>query len=137
MRWVSEDLRPFKIVNDRGFKVLMISGRPGYKLPSPMTVSRDVRVVFVRTRARLARMLQVCISVYILMVVSVTHNVNVMQRNPATPSYGTDAWTSPNHKAFVAFSVHFELDGNKVACMLDIVEVAKVRTECILDAELL
>jgi len=37
-----------------------------------------------------------------------------------------DAWTSPNHKAFVAVSVHFEHDGKPICIILDVVEVAKV-----------
>ena len=37
----------------------------------------------------------------------------------------TDAWTSPNHKAFVAVTVHFEKDGIPVSMLLDIIEVAK------------
>ena len=59
VRWVAEDLRPFKIVEDRGFQKLMKTGRPEYYLPSPSTVSRDVRLVFVNARKRIAKMLQV------------------------------------------------------------------------------
>jgi hypothetical protein len=40
-------------------------------------------------------------------------------------SYATDAWTSPNHKAYVAVSVHFEKEGVPVSMILDIVEVAR------------
>jgi len=40
-------------------------------------------------------------------------------------SYATDAWTSPNHKAYVAISVHFKKDGVPVSMLLDIVEVAR------------
>src|SRR5436190_23579163 len=58
-------------------------------------------------------------------------------RNKLTPPYGqeykgklsfaTDAWTSPNHKAFVAVTVHFEQEGKPLCLLLDIVEVPKVR----------
>ena len=58
--WVAESLRPFKIVRDRGFQCLMKTGRPGYYIPSPSTVGRDVKAVFARTRTRIAKMLQVC-----------------------------------------------------------------------------
>ncbi|KAG2112269.1 uncharacterized protein F5147DRAFT_744555 [Suillus discolor] len=34
VRWVSESLRPFKIVNDCGFNALMKTGCPEYYLPS-------------------------------------------------------------------------------------------------------
>jgi hypothetical protein len=38
---------------------LMKSGRPEYYLPSRHTVARDVKVVFNKTRERVAAMLQV------------------------------------------------------------------------------
>lgn len=59
VRWVSESMRPFSIVKDRGFQSLMKTGRPEYYIPSPETVSRDVKKVFVRCRERIAKMLQV------------------------------------------------------------------------------
>jgi hypothetical protein len=40
----------------------MKTGRPGYRLPSPQTVSRDVKSVFLKVRKRIAKTLQVCIS---------------------------------------------------------------------------
>jgi hypothetical protein len=62
VRWVAESKRPFQIVKDRGFQSLMKTGRPAYQLPSPQTVSRDVKKVFVRVRKRIAKMLQVNLS---------------------------------------------------------------------------
>lgn len=59
VRWVSESLRPFTIVQDRGFQSLMKTGRPEYYIPSSSTVSRDVKLVFARTRQHIAKMLQV------------------------------------------------------------------------------
>jgi hypothetical protein len=56
---VAESMRPFKIVKDRGFVCLMKTGRPGYYIPSPETVSRDTKKVFARCRKRIAKMLQV------------------------------------------------------------------------------
>jgi len=41
-------------------------------------------------------------------------------------NFATDAWTSPNHKAFVAVSVHLEHEGKPLAMVLDVVEVAQV-----------
>ena len=40
-------------------------------------------------------------------------------------NFATDAWTSPNHKAYVAFMTHFEHEGNPVSMLLDLVEVPK------------
>lgn len=59
VRWVSVRLRPFEIVKDEEFEFLMKTGRPELYIPSPATVSRDVRLVFTRTRQRIAEMLNV------------------------------------------------------------------------------
>lgn len=40
-------------------------------------------------------------------------------------NFATDAWTLPNHKAYVAVTVHFQKDGVLVAMLLDLVEVAE------------
>lgn len=105
VRWVSESLRPFEIVNNRGFQCLMKMGHPEYYIPSPSTVSRDVKLVFVNVRKGIAKMLQ-------------TYNGEL--------NFATDVWTSPNHKAFVAVSVHLEHEGEPLAMLLDIIEVEKV-----------
>jgi hypothetical protein len=39
-------------------------------------------------------------------------------------SFATDAWTSPNHKAYVAVTVHFEKDGEPISMLLHIAELA-------------
>ena len=43
-------------------------------------------------------------------------------------SYAIDAWTSPNNKAYVAVTVHFEHNGEPMCLLLDIVQVAKSHT---------
>jgi len=60
VRWVCVHVRPFDVVSDEEFHFLMKSGRPDMYIPSPSTVSRDVRLVFTKTRQRIARML--CVS---------------------------------------------------------------------------
>ena len=37
----------------------------------------------------------------------------------------TDSWTSPNHKTYVAVTVHFENEGVPISMLLDIIEVAR------------
>ena len=59
VRWVAQSLRPFNIVKDLGFQALMKTGRPGYYLPSPKTVARDVKMVFAKTRICIAKLLNV------------------------------------------------------------------------------
>ena len=46
-----------------------------------------------------------------------------MKENDTALSFGTDAWTSPNNKAFVAVTVHFEQKSLPICLLLDIVEV--------------
>ena len=48
-----------------------------------------------------------------------------LQEHEGALSFAMDAWTSPNHKAFVAVTVYFENNGDPVCMLLDIVEVAK------------
>ena len=38
----------------------------------------------------------------------------------------TNAWTSPNHKAYVAFTVHFDHEGASI--LLNLVDVPKSHT---------
>ena len=40
-------------------------------------------------------------------------------------NFVTDAWTSPNHKAYMAFTVHFAHEGEPISMLLDLVEVVK------------
>ncbi|PIL28879.1 hypothetical protein GSI_08925 [Ganoderma sinense ZZ0214-1] len=107
VRWVAEDLHPFKMVADRGFLMIAKSGRPGYYVPSPTMVSRDVKVVFIATRKRLAKMLQ---------------------GYSGKLSFASDAWTSPNHRSFIAVTVHLEVKGRPLRMLLDLVELAKSHT---------
>jgi len=79
----------------------MKTGRPEYYIPSPSTVSRDIRLVFANVRKQMAKMLQ---------------------EYKGTLNFATDAWTSPNHKVFMAVSVHFEQNGQPICLILDVVE---------------
>jgi hypothetical protein len=83
----------------------MKTGCHEYYIPSPSTVSHDVKLVFINVRKCIAKMLQ-------------TYDGEL--------NFAMDTCTSPNHKAFVAISVHLEHEGKPLAMLLDIVEVAKV-----------
>ncbi|GBE82287.1 putative AC9 transposase [Sparassis crispa] len=67
-------------------------------------VSHDVKLVFAQTRKRIAKMLQ---------------------KYDGDLNFATNAWTSPNHKAFVAVSVHLEREGEPLVMVLNVVEVAQ------------
>ncbi|KAI0079329.1 hypothetical protein K474DRAFT_1568550, partial [Panus rudis PR-1116 ss-1] len=102
VRWVAENKRPFDVVKDRGFLRLMKTGRPEYWIPSPTTVSRDVKNVFVNVRRRIAKMLN---------------------EFEGELNFSCDCWTSPNHRAFAAFTVHLHVKGVPLRFLLDMVEV--------------
>lgn len=104
MRWVMENHRPFNIVSDEWFLMLMKTGHPTHYIPLPATVSRDVKNVFIRCCERIAKMLQ---------------------EYDGELNFATDAWTLPNNKALIAISVHFELKGEPASMLLDLVEVAR------------
>ncbi|KAF8055640.1 hypothetical protein FPV67DRAFT_1435052 [Lyophyllum atratum] len=107
VRWISESLRPIDIVKDRGFINLMKTGRPETYIPSPSTISCDIKLVFAKTKERVGKLLQ---------------------EHDSALNFMTDAWTSPNHRSFVAFSTAFETNGVPVVLLLDFVEVAKSHT---------
>jgi hypothetical protein len=58
-KWCAENHRPFKIVKDTEFEVLMKAARPGTNIPSPMTVSRDIKTAFDCSRERIDKILKV------------------------------------------------------------------------------
>ena len=62
--WIAESKHPFAIVKDRGFRELIKTGHPEYWLPSPATVSRDVKHVFVSMRSLVASKLKVSLLTY-------------------------------------------------------------------------
>ncbi|KAJ3738437.1 hypothetical protein EV360DRAFT_58139 [Lentinula raphanica] len=75
-RWVSENARPFQIVQDRCFCWLQKEGRPTSYIPSRETVARDVKKLYERSKQKLAEELQMC-----------EYKV----------ALALDCWTSPNH----------------------------------------
>ena len=100
--WVVESKWPLNIVKDQGFQHLMKTGRPDYYIPLPTMVSWDVKCVFTNIWKHIPKMLQ---------------------EHEGKLNFTTDVWTSPNHKAFVAVTAHFEVNGEPVFMLLDLVEV--------------
>jgi hypothetical protein len=126
VRWVAESKRPFAIIKDRGLLKLLKTGpgRPEYRLPSPSTISRDVKHVFVRVRAQLAEKLKVNLTYF-----GWSRHLNKkVQAYDGALNFVTDAWTSPNGRAYIAVTVHFETKGVAQALLLDIVECARSHT---------
>ncbi|KAG6805793.1 hypothetical protein H0H92_013984 [Tricholoma furcatifolium] len=55
--WCAESSRPMKIVRDRQFTTLMLAGRPTTTIPSPTTISRDIKAAFEACRSRIDNIL--------------------------------------------------------------------------------
>ncbi|KAK2463721.1 hypothetical protein APHAL10511_004472 [Amanita phalloides] len=77
---------------------------PELYIPSLIMVACDMQLVFTWTRQRVAKYLNAY---------------------DGRLSFTTDAWTSPNHWAYVAMFVHLENNGTPSLMILDIVEVAE------------
>ncbi|KAF8256912.1 hypothetical protein EI94DRAFT_1559416, partial [Lactarius quietus] len=102
--WVTENKWPFQIVNDRAFHSLMKTGRPESFIPSAESLSCDVKNAFVNACGHIAKMLQ---------------------EYDGKLSFATDAWMLPNHKVYVAVTVHLEHEEKALSMLLDVVEVPK------------
>jgi hypothetical protein len=85
----------------------LTASRPSVELPSNRTISRDIDASFLKCRDRVAKLLQ---------------------DHPGQLHFATDAWTSPNHRAFVAWTVHLEYEGEMLSFLLDVIEIPEVRT---------
>ncbi|KAG2030875.1 hypothetical protein BDR03DRAFT_877310, partial [Suillus americanus] len=90
------------------FNTLMKTGHPELYIPSAVTVACDVKHVFVKTHS---------------------HSTNAIGHYDGELNFATDAWTSPNHRAYVAISVRLQHEGQPLAMILDIVEVPKSHTD--------
>lgn len=51
-----------------------------------------------------------------------------MQAHDGCLNFATDAWTSPNGRAYIALTSHFEINGKPATLLLDIVECARSHT---------
>ncbi|KAF8238213.1 hypothetical protein L208DRAFT_1243140 [Tricholoma matsutake] len=99
--------QPIKISHYQHFEVLMKVGRPTTYIPSPSTVSRDIKASTINAS----------------FFESLT---SFSKEHPGHVHFATDAWTSPNHHAFVAWTVHLHHEGHILTFLLDIMEVPEV-----------
>ena len=67
-RWVSESMRLFTIVKDRGLRWLCKTGRPHFYLPDRTTVAKDVKFLYGWSERQLAQELQVIVSITYLLI---------------------------------------------------------------------
>ncbi|KAL1662527.1 hypothetical protein GGF50DRAFT_58815, partial [Schizophyllum commune] len=102
VRWMAESFHPFAVVEDKGYKRLMKTGRPECYIPSRSTVSCNVKSTIIKTRAGIGKFLQ---------------------EHDGELKFVTDCWTLPNHKAYMGTTVTLEHKGSMLTFVLDVVEV--------------
>jgi hypothetical protein len=95
------------MVQDSELQYVFTAAWPNLVVPSPNTVRRDIKAIYAKCRERITTLLQ---------------------DYPGRIHLGTDAWTSTNHRALVAWTVHLEHEGCMMAFLLDIVEVPESHT---------
>ncbi|KAI0047000.1 hypothetical protein FA95DRAFT_1479763, partial [Auriscalpium vulgare] len=105
VKWITESSRPINIINDRELQELLTAGRPSIQVPSHFTIARDIKAAFGPERERIG---------------------GLLRDHAGALHFATDAWTSPNHRAFVAWTVHLKHEGVMFSFLLDFVEVAEV-----------
>jgi len=106
-KWVAESNHPVHIVSDPELIDLLTTGHPHLKVPSPNTVRCDVKAAYEKCQE---------------------HITKLLQDHPGHIHFVTDAWTSTNHQAFVAWMVHLEHDRTMLAFLLDIIKVPESHT---------
>ena len=106
----------------------MKTGRPEYHIPSAETVSCDIQNVFVNVWRHITKILQVSTMIYIFLIINSPLRLQPLQEHIGALDFTTDAWTSPNHKAYVVVMVYFENEGVPIAMLLDIVELAHLHS---------
>ena len=114
VKWVTENNRPMAIIRDCELSELLLAGRPQLSLPSPQTIGRDIKVSFDRCRE---------------------HIKTLLNEHSGRLHFATDCWTSPNYRAFVAWTVHLHFQGAMLAFLLDIVELPESHTGATLARE--
>ncbi|KAF8870867.1 hypothetical protein BD779DRAFT_1454757 [Infundibulicybe gibba] len=82
------------------------AGRPTTALPSATTVMRDIKLSFDICR---------------------TNINNILKNHSGQVHFATDAWTSTNHHAYVAWTVHLHHQGSILTFALDMMELPEVR----------
>jgi len=105
----------------------MKTGRPEYYIPSTSTVSQDVQIVFARMCAWIGQMLQVSLNSVVVFNLEMARDSPIAKEHAGLISFATDAWTSPNHLAYVAITAHLEVRGKPICIVLDVVELPVVR----------
>jgi hypothetical protein len=121
--WVVRRNRPFAIVADAELIEILTDLNNKVIVPSPTTLSRDVREIFNMSRLKVASILQVC---FFRTFKSISLELTFMQSYPGRLHLCVDGWTSPNVIAFLGATVHWVVDGRMQSLILDFIKYVDI-----------
>ena len=107
VQWVTKNNRPANIINNHELQNPLTAGQPNIELPSNGTVLQDIHTSFLKYQDHVAKLLW---------------------DHPGQLHFATDTWTSPNHCAFITWTVHFEYKGDMLSFLINVIEVPEVCT---------
>ncbi len=119
--WVSEAMRPFCIVKDRGPCWLCKMEQPHFYLPDKTTIAKDVKFLYSWSERQLAKELQV----NLLINTPCIDLISCTQSYQGFLAYQLDCWTSPNHHAYMNIFVTWIRNGEPITTILDFIELPK------------
>ena len=105
VKWITKNNQLVNIINNCKLQVLLTAGWPNINLPSNKTISWDIKASFEKCQE---------------------HIVKLLREHPGHLHFATDAVTSPNHHAFITWTVHLEYEGSMLSFLLDIIELLEV-----------
>jgi hypothetical protein len=107
VKWIAQCSLSANVLNDRDFIKLITAGQSGLTLLSAATAACNIKTIVEGSHEKIKKLL-------------IDH--------PGCLHFATDAWMSPNHQAFVAWTVHFKHDGHMLTFFLNVVEVTQSHT---------
>jgi hypothetical protein len=119
--WVSSCHRPFAIVNDPPLQRILKMLFAKVDIPSPSTVSREVKEAFMIAKKNVGSVLQVCERVTSVGEVA---NLNIVKSYSGKLHIGVDGWTSPNIFSFLGVVVYMVKEGKIRSHILDFIKYA-------------
>lgn len=101
--WMAQSGRPFDIVENPWYWRLAKMGRPDFPTPSTKTVHHNLYNIFEHLVPWVKHLLKVSSRYHMN-----GQRIYKKQVNKSMHSFQTDAWTSLNHRTFVAFVINLE-----------------------------
>ncbi|KAK0153298.1 Zinc finger BED domain-containing protein 1 [Merluccius polli] len=105
--FIVTDLRPYSVVNNRGFRLVVRTMEPRYKLPHRKHFAeKEIPHLYNETKARYT-------AVEVAAALATKANVLASMEKASRIALTCDAWTSVATKSFVTITAHFVLASDK------------------------